>query len=77
MYGSVEATVAQVTIYLDDDTMVRLREAARAAGVSMSAWLAGLVREKTTDAWPPSVAALAGAWPDLPDPESLRDADAT
>lgn len=65
--------MAQVTLYMDDDTMTRLRAAAQAAGLSMSAWLAQLVRERTRTEWPDEVAALAGAWRDLPNAEELRD----
>jgi hypothetical protein len=42
------------------------------AGVSQSRWLADLIRERTAREWPPSVAALAGAWADLPIAEELR-----
>jgi hypothetical protein len=38
----------------------------------MSAWLAQLVRERTRTEWPRDVAALAGAWKDLPDADALR-----
>jgi hypothetical protein len=64
--------MAQVTIYMDDDTMARMRAAAQAAGLSMSAWLAQLVQERTRTEWPREVAALAGAWRDLPSAEELR-----
>lgn len=64
--------MAQVTIYLDDETVARLRAAARAAGQSMSAWLADLVRARTRQEWPEEVARLAGAWKDLPTAEELR-----
>ena len=64
--------MAQVTIYMDDDTMHRMRAAAQAAGLSMSAWLAQLVQERTRTEWPREVAALAGAWRDLPSVEELR-----
>ena len=64
--------MAQVTIYLDDDTLLRMRTAAERAGVSMSAWLAHLVRERTRTEWPPDVVALAGAWSDLPAASDLR-----
>lgn len=57
---------------MDDETMERVRVAARAAGVSMSAWLNQLVWERTRTEWPREVAALAGAWPDLPSAEGLR-----
>jgi len=72
----VEAPMAQVTLYMDDDTMARMRAAAEAAGMSMSAWLAQLVRERTQTEWPREVIALAGAWRDLPSAEDLRKGQA-
>ena len=66
--------MAQVTLYMDDETMARMRAAAEAAGLSMSAWLAQLVKERTRTEWPREVAALAGAWRDLPGAEELREA---
>lgn len=65
--------MAQVTIYLDEETARRLDEAAKAAGLSRSRWIADLVRSRTADRWPESVARLAGAWSDLPDAEALRE----
>lgn len=65
--------MAQVTLYLDDESMDRMRAAAEAAGLSMSAWLAQLVKERTRKEWPREVAALAGAWRDLPNAEELRE----
>ena len=59
--------MAQVTLYMDEDTMARMRAAAEVAGVSMSAWLAQLVRERTRTEWPPEVKALAGVWRDVQD----------
>ncbi len=64
--------MAQVTIYLDDDLLARTRAAAEAAGLSVSAWMARLVRDRTRSEWPDDVAALAGAWRDLPTAEELR-----
>lgn len=64
--------MAQVTIYMDDETAARMRASARAAGVSMSAWLAHLVRERTRTEWPAEVASLAGAWADFPSAEEIR-----
>jgi hypothetical protein len=57
---------------MDEDTPARVRAAAAAADVSMSAWLAQLVRERTRTEWPREVAALAGAWRSLPTAEELR-----
>jgi len=64
--------MAQVTLYMDEETLARMKAAAHAAGVSMSSWLVGLVKERTRSEWPAEVVALAGAWPDAPDPEALR-----
>lgn len=62
----------RLTLYLDEETKGRVKEAARAAGISQSRWLANLVRERIAMEWPPSVIALAGAWVDMPTTEELR-----
>ena len=64
--------MAQVTLYLDDETAERMKQAARAAGVSRSRWLARLVQERTSQEWPAAVRELAGAWPDFPLAEDIR-----
>jgi hypothetical protein len=64
--------MGQVTLYLDAETEARMKEVAGAAGVSESRWLADLIREKTANEWPPSVAALASTWSDMPTAEELR-----
>jgi len=64
--------MAQVTLYLDEETKKRMRKAAKAAGVSQSRWLAELVRLETANEWPAEVRELAGAWPDFPEAEELR-----
>ena len=56
--------MAQLTLYIDDETAVRMRTAANAAGVSFSRWVADLVRQRTQTTWPAEVVALAGAWSD-------------
>ena len=64
--------MAQVTLYLDEETVERVRRAARASGLSQSRWLADLVRERTARQWPDAVRELAGAWRDFPEAEELR-----
>ena len=64
--------MGQVTLYLDVETEARMKEAASAAGVSQSRWLADLIRERTANEWPDSIAALAGSWADMPTAEDLR-----
>lgn len=64
--------MAQVTLYMDDDTQQRMRAAAKAAGLSMSAWLVAVVRERIAGEWPADVLALQGAWDDFPEADELR-----
>ncbi len=39
--------MSQVTIYMDDDAIARAKAAAAAAKLSLSSWLAKLVKEQT------------------------------
>jgi hypothetical protein len=64
--------MAQVTIYLDDAAEKRVKAAAKKAGVSVSRWVAELVKNRTRTEWPGEVLELAGAWPDFPDLENIR-----
>ncbi len=64
--------MAQVTIYLDDDSERRLKAAARKAGLSVSRWVGELVQNQTRTDWPAEARELAGAWPDFPDLNDLR-----
>lgn len=64
--------MAQVTLYLDDETAERMKKAAREAGVSRSQWLARLVRDEVAGQWPAEVREMAGAWPEFPLAEGLR-----
>lgn len=66
--------MSQLTLYLDPETEARMRQAAREAGVSLSRWVAGLIREKTSDEWPESIVRLAGAWKDFPQREEIHAA---
>ncbi len=65
--------MSQVTIYLDPDTDRRLQAAVKAAGISKSKWIAELIRREVAEEWPAAIHALAGAWPDLPDQEAIRE----
>lgn len=72
VYVYIYLRMAQITLYLDDDTDALLTRAAADAGLSKSRWVAELIRRHGSDAWPPACLTLAGAFPDFP----LRD-DAT
>jgi hypothetical protein len=65
--------MAQLTLYLDEDTEAKLKKAAKAAGVSVSRWVSNLIRERTADQWPESVREMAGSWPDAPMAKDLRE----
>ncbi len=69
--------MGQVTIYLDDETERRLRRAAKDMGVPMSRWISQLIQAEMCTQWPESVRKLAGAWPDFPDTEAIREAQET
>ena len=64
--------MGQVTLYLDAETEKKMKTAAGSAGISLSRWVAGLIREKVADEWPSDVAGLAGAWRDVPTAEEIR-----
>lgn len=64
--------MGQVTIYLDDETERRMREAAEGAHISKSKWIARVIRQHVAAEWPEEVAALCGAWTDFPSLEELR-----
>ena len=61
-----------MTLYLDEETIKRMRREARASGVSQSRWLAELVQKRTATEWPDAVHELAGAWDDFPEADELR-----
>lgn len=64
--------MSQVTIYLEPELAEKMRRAAESEGVSQSKWVAALVEERLAQRWPASVLALAGAWGDFPEAETLR-----
>lgn len=64
--------MAQVTIYLDDQTEERMDRAARDAGLSRSRWVANLIREKTRTEWPDSFRRLIGQGQDFPEVAEIR-----
>lgn len=64
--------MAQITLYIDDSTQQRLREAAAQRKVSQSQFVADLIRRATDNTWPPEALALFGSVPDFPLAEELR-----
>ena len=64
--------MGQVTIYLDEDTEKLAKKAARSEGVSLSKWIASVLRAKNPTAWPKELLDLEGAWPDFPEIHERR-----
>jgi hypothetical protein len=64
--------MAQVTIYLDEASQRCAKADARKDGVSVSRWIAGLIKSRTRTDWPAEARELAGAWPDFPDLREIR-----
>ena len=64
--------MAQITLYLEDPLMVRLREAAEQRKVSQSQFVADLIRRATAAQWPVEVLKMAGSIPDFPLADELR-----
>lgn len=69
--------MTQVTLQLEDEIANRLKEAAKAAGLSESQWVEEMVRCGTMMAWRESVQKLAGSWKDFPEAEDLRAGQGT
>ena len=65
--------MGQVTIYLDNETERKLKEAAKSSHISVSKWVAGVIEEKITTKWPEDVVNLPGSWKDdFPTIEEIR-----
>ena len=65
--------MGQVTIYLDNELETKMKHAARANQISVSKWVADLIREKISTQWPQDVANLAGSWKeDFPSLSEIR-----
>ena len=69
--------MAQITIYIEEETLAHLRSAAKASGQSQSQWIAEAVRLRMKREWPAAVSALAGAWAYFPSAEEIRDRQAS
>ncbi len=65
--------MAQITIYIDDEVLALVKAATKAAGISQSQWIAEAVRLRVKKEWPASIHKIAGAWPDFPTAEEIRE----
>jgi hypothetical protein len=65
--------MAQITIYLPDELENRARKVAKAKGTSVSRWIAEQVVHTLKDDWPKGVLDAAGALPDFPGLDEIRE----
>ena len=65
--------MGQVTIYLDKEIENKLKTAAKSSNLSVSKWVANIIKEKISTEWPADVVELAGSWKDnFPTLEEIR-----
>ena len=61
----------QISLYIDETTMKKLKEAARREGASISKWVAGRLQSALHDEWPSGFEQLYGR---IDDPSFCRPA---
>ncbi len=64
--------MGQVTIYLNDETELKMQLAAKAMKISKSKWISKIIEQKVSTEWPMNVREMAGSWKDFPDQKELR-----
>lgn len=65
--------MGQVTIYLDNEIENKMKTAAKTSDLSVSKWIANIIKEKILTEWPQDVVNLAGSWKDdFPSLEEIR-----
>ena len=70
--------MGQITIYLDNDVEGEMKKAAKSCHLSVSKWIAGLIKEKISTEWPQDVVNLAGSWKDdFPTLQEIRSSNVT
>jgi len=68
-----QPAMSRFSIELDEQTGLDLQARAQAEGLDPQEWVARLVRRHLHPQWPDHIRALAGAWPDFPSAEELRE----
>lgn len=71
--------MGQVTIYLDKETEIKMKKAAKSNHLSVSKWVARIIREQIKTEWPHDFFKLAGSWentfPSLDEIRNTQGAD--
>lgn len=58
--------MAQITLYIDEETRKLVERVAKARGVSQSRWVVEAIRMQLAQNWPADFVQLAGSFPDFP-----------
>ena len=66
--------MSQITIYLENELLEQIKQAAESQGLSHSKWIATVLKERLSSSWPEYIKDLAGSWPDdFPEAEALKN----
>ena len=72
-YFTVGEIMGQVTIYLDNEIENQMKTAAKSNHLSVSKWVAKIIKDKVSTQWPQDIVNLAGSWKnDFPTLEEIR-----
>jgi hypothetical protein len=65
--------MGQVTIFIDNELENKIQKAANTSQLSVSKWVANIIKEKISTEWPQDVVNLAGSWKeDFPSLQKIR-----
>jgi len=68
--------MGQVTIYLENEIENKMKHAAKSSQISVSKWIANIIKEKISTEWPQNVVNLAGSWKDeFPSLQEIRSTE--
>ncbi len=69
--------MGQVTIYLDSEFENQMKTAAKTSHLSVSKWIAKIIKDNISTEWPQDIVDLAGSWKnDFPTLKEIRSTQA-
>ncbi len=69
--------MGQITIYLDKELETKIKTAAKTSDLSVSKWIADIIKEKISTEWPKDIVDLAGSWKNnFPSLQEIRSTQA-
>ncbi|MGZ5208670.1 MAG: hypothetical protein ACXWB0_06600 [Sulfuricurvum sp.] len=64
--------MSQMTIYLDNELEVKVKQNVAKMGLSMSQFVTRLIRKELENKWSPQVRELSGSWDSFPSIEEIH-----